>query len=253
MKQFFLLLLLLFSYTSQAQFTWSFEDRIFNAGDTVQARVWVSGFDSIGAFQYSLEYDSNNLMIRLDTPFTFTGLIPYTSEEFSHGLQAGLSPYFYYPKNQIKTVWADPDSFTYPNGHVYTIWFIARQSSTICESIKVLNGPFDMPIEAWHQNLITPVELIAECIPLRKPERVDFPIPSRENLEEIKIYPNPTSEFIYVDSTEPVEVTVFNQLGQLTFSNKVYSKDQPIFIEQGVNIVRIISKDKTILKQVYKF
>lgn len=242
---------LFFSFSVQAQFKWSFEDRDFNTGDTVQVRVWVSGFDSVGAFQYSLEYDSNNLKIRLDTPFTFTGLIPYGIGDFSHGLQAGLSPAFYYPKNQIKTMWADPFTFTYPNGHVYTIWFIARHSSTICESIKMLNGPLDMPIEAWHQNLIDPIEMLVGCIPARKPIRVEFP--SREVLEDIKIYPNPTSDFIYVDSTEPVEVTVLNQLGQLTFSNKVYSKDQPIFIEQGVNVIRIISNDKTVLKQVYKF
>lgn len=237
----------------QAQFKWSFEDREFNAGDTVQVRVWVSGFDSIGAFQYSLEYDSNNLTIRLDTPFTFTGLIPYDYGDFSHGLQSGLSPFFYYPKNQIKTVWADPYVFTYPNGHVYTIWFTARQSSTVCESIKMLNGPLDMHIEAWHQNLIDTVEMTASCIPTRKPKRVELPAPFENTELQFKVYPNPTSDFIYVDSTEPVEVTVFNQLGQLTFSNKIYSKDQSIFIEQGVNIIRIISKDKTILKQVYKF
>lgn len=249
MKQ-LILFFLLFSFTSQAQFTWSFEDRMFNAGDTVQARVWVSGFDSIGAFQYSLEYDSNNLMIRLDTPFTFTGLIPYTSEEFSHGLQAGLSPYFYYPKNQIKTVWADPDSFTYPNGHVYTIWFIARQSSTICESIKVLNGPFDMPIEAWHQELITPVEMEVGCIPARNPQWVG---PKQEEHEDVRIYPNPTSDFIYVDSTEPVKVVVINNVGEVIYSDIVYSADEPIYVEQGVNFVRIVTVDKTIIKQVFKF
>lgn len=244
---------MLFYFNCKAQFKWSFEDRDFLSGDTVQARVWVSGFDSVGAFQYSLSYDTNYLQIRLDTPFTFTGLIPYTADEFSHGLQSGLSPYFYYPKNHIKTVWADPYVHTYPNGHVYTIWFIARQSGTICESLKMLNGPLDMPVEAWHENLITPIEMIVGCIPARKPRRVVFP--SREDLpqEKIKVYPNPTSDFIYVDSTEPVGITVFNELGELTFSNKIYSKDQPIFIEQGINIVRIISKDKTILKQVYKF
>lgn len=250
MKQLFSFYLILFSLNSQAQLKWSFQDKEFNAGDIVPVKCWVSGFDSVGAFQYSLAYDTNYLTIRLDTPFTFTGLVPYTSDEFSHGLQSGIDTFFNYPKNHIKTAWADPYIHTYPNGHVYTIWFIAKDRGSVCESIHLLNGPFDMPIECWHENLIDPVEMEVGCIPARNPQWVG---PKQEKHEDVRIYPNPTSDFIYVDSTEPVKVVVINNVGEVIYSDIVYSADEPIYVEQGVNFVRIVTVDKTIIKQVFKF
>lgn len=235
------------TFNLNAQFRWSFQDKIFNSGDTVQAQCWVSGFDSVGAFQYSLSYDSNLLSIRLDTPFTFTGLVPYSSDEFSHGLQPGIDTFFNYPKNHIKTVWADPFVHTYPNGHVYTIWFTAKNKGTVCDAIRLLDGPNDMPIEAWHENLINPIEMQVGCIPARNPKWAG---PIKE--EEYRVYPNPSSDVVYVDSTEPVEVFVINSVGDVFYSGTVYSVDQPIPIDNGVNLIRIVTQDKTITRQVIK-
>lgn len=237
----------LLSLSVQAQFKWSFEDRDFNLGDTVPVRVYVSGFDSIGAFQYSFSYDTNALSIRLDTPFTFTGLIPWTSDEFAHGLQSGLSPFFYYPKNHIKTVWADPDTFSYPNGHAYTVWFTARKTGSVCESIQMLNGPLDMPVECWHQDLIHQVEMVVDCIETRKP-RVNLP----EQELDYRVYPNPSSDVVHVDSTEPVQVVVVNSVGEIIYSGTVYSSDQSIPLEQGINLVRVVTSNRTITRQVIK-
>jgi len=242
-----LLFFLLLTFNLQAQFKWSFADKTFSAGDTVQAQCWVSGFDSVGAFQYSLAYDTNYLAIRLDTPFTFTGLVPYTREDFSHGLQEGLSSLFYYPKNHIKTMWADPFVHTYSNGHVYTIWFIAKDRGTVCESIYLLDGPNDMDIEAWHENLIDPIEMQVGCIPARFPQWVG---PTQE--EEIRVYPNPSSDVIFVDSTEPVEVMVMNSVGEIIFHDRVYSADQSIPVHYGVNLIKIVTQDITITRQVIK-
>lgn len=241
-------LFLLFSYTTQAQFKWSFADKTFESGEIVPAQCWVSGFDSIGAFQYSIAYDSNLLSINLDTPFTFTGLVPYTSEEFSHGLQPGIDTFFNYPKNRIMTAWADPHVHTYPNGHVYTIWFTAKDRGTVCNAIYLLDGPNDMPIECWHENLTDPVEMQVGCIPARFPKWAG---PTQE--EEIRVYPNPSSDVIFVDSTEPVEVMVMNSVGEIIFHDRVYSADQSIPIHYGVNLVKIVTHEITITRQVIKF
>lgn len=247
MKQLILFCLTLLSLSVQAQFKWSFEDRNFVLGDTVPMRVYVSGFDSVGAFQYSFAYDTNNLSIRLDTPFTFTGLLSsYDASYFSHGLQPGCLS----AKNEIRTLWADPYIHSYPNGHVYTVWFIAKQAGTTCGSIEILDGP--MPIEAWNENLITPVEMIVGCISARRPKRVDHPIREREELS-VRVYPNPAADYIYVDSTEPAQVTVYNSLGELTFFNKIFSSTEPIFVEKGISVVKIVTKEKTILKQVFRY
>lgn len=236
-----LLFFLFISFNLNAQFKWSFEDKDFNIGDTVPVRVWVSGFDSIGAFQYSMSYDTNSMRIRQDSPFTFTGLVPYDASDFSHGLQPGCSS----AKNEIRTMWADPHTFTYPNGHVYTIWFIAKRTTTICESIQMLSGP--MPVECWDQELIKPVEMIVGCIPLRKPP-VNLPEPELD----YRVYPNPSSDVIFVDSTEPVEVVVINSVGEIIYSDTVYSSDQSIPLDNGVNLVRIVTGDRTITRQVIK-
>lgn len=58
-----LYIFLLLAGTTQAQFAWKFQDRLFEPGDALTADCRVSGFDSVGAFQFSLAYDSAALKV----------------------------------------------------------------------------------------------------------------------------------------------------------------------------------------------
>jgi len=203
--KYILFLFLFFTFTADAQFAWKFQDRLFEPGETVTADCWVSGFDSIGAFQFSLAYDSAALKIDLDTPFVFTGLIPWTAAEFSHGLQPGCAS----AANEIRLVWADPYTFTYANGKAFSIRFTAKTAGSVCKSIWMLNGP--MWPEAWDDNLLNAVPMTVGCIPLRRPTMKQR---EQETLA-FAAYPNPTAGLITVTLPTSGRITVFDALGRV--------------------------------------
>lgn len=57
MKQLLYIFLLLSSF-AQAQVTFYAYDQAFQTGDTVRAKVFVSGFNAITAFQWALMFDT---------------------------------------------------------------------------------------------------------------------------------------------------------------------------------------------------
>lgn len=233
---------LLIAGAAQAQFAWKFQDRLFDPGDTLTADAWVSGFDSVGAFQFSLAYDSAALAIDLDTPFTFTGLTPWTAAEFSHGLQPGCTS----ADNEIRLVWADPYTFTYPNGKVFSIRFVAKKAGNICKSIWMLNGPL-WP-EAWDDDLLYQVPMSVGCIPAR---RTGIRIKSREDeqtAQVITITPNPFTDSFTINTSGPLRVT--NIAGQVVlFGN--YQSGQPLgeSLSNGVYFGRVGNETFKIVKQ----
>lgn len=212
-----LIFFLLIAGATQAQFAWKFQDRLFEPGDTLTADAWVSGFDSIGAFQFSLAYDSAALAIDLDTPFTFTGLIPWTTAEFSHGLQPGCTS----ADNEIRLVWADPYTFTYPNGKVFSIRFVAKKAGSVCKSVWMLNGP--MWPEAWDYTLMYPVPMSVGCIPLRRPT---MPMKSREDehSEAITATPNPFTEYFTLNASGIL--TMYDLAGRMVYRGAYQAGEQ---------------------------
>lgn len=240
MKQ--ILYIFLFLATSApAQFAWRFQDRDFAAGDTVSADCWVSGFDNVGAFQFSLAYDTATLAIRMDTPFTFTGLIPWTTDEFSHGLQPGCAS----AANEIRLVWADPYVFTYPNGKVFSIWFKAKKAGSVCGSIWALAGPL-WP-EAWDGNLINPVEMSVGCTPIRrrKMQAVD------RQERAFSITPNPASGQVVVTLPAPGRVRIFDAAGRLESETDGAEGPNEITLTgaAGLKVVQYGDQTKKIMKQ----
>ena len=56
----------------------------------------------------------------------------------------------------------------------------------------------------------------------------------------ISIYPNPVSEMLYVDSSEPIKtIKIFNKIGQLVRSNSNYNKIDTENMQSGLYIVHV--------------
>jgi hypothetical protein len=56
----------------------------------------------------------------------------------------------------------------------------------------------------------------------------------------ISIYPNPVSEMLYVDSSEPIKtIKIFNKIGQLVRSNSNYNKIDTENMQRGLYIVHV--------------
>lgn len=73
--------------------------------------------------------------------------------------------------------------------------------------------------------------------------------PTVDAKQKIKLYPNPTSDYIKIGGINSASVTILNVSGQVVYSCKCYSEDKPINISQlnnGLYIVQI--KDGAIVK-----
>jgi len=147
MKQ--LLFFLLLSVTATAQsIDWDVEDVTFAAGDTVQARFQVYGFQDIGAIQFALKADTAKLQF---DGLSFTGALPgYSAECFSW---YGLPGYALTP-GEIRTVWSDPYGATVADGsEVFSVRFIAKSPGTLHENLWLWsNHPVLKPL-AYYSSL----------------------------------------------------------------------------------------------------
>ena len=69
--------------------------------------------------------------------------------------------------------------------------------------------------------------------------------------DEVKLYPNPTKDFIEIEGVEVTEVKVYNVIGQLikeTKDNVLDLSDQ----EAGTYIIKVITPSRIITKQIIK-
>ena len=218
MKQTLFIFCYLFSLTMNAQVNWYFPNQAFTAGDTVEARCHVAGFQNVGAFQYALLYDTAVLSIITAQPFTFTGNLPYDNGSFSHGLMPGLSPYTNLQANEIRTAWADPTVFNAPDSsHIYSIWFVAKQRGTLCQRLIPYYGL--MPWEIYNGPLTVELSQQVTCGALRR-----RPALQRDNgpALAVQVAPNPVREssLLWIDMADagPVQVSIFDAFGRPAFS-----------------------------------
>lgn len=254
------IILILLPLILQSQVNWIVPDRVLtNVGDTIQVPVRVQNFDII-AYQFALRYNLDKLdLVGISVPDP----TPIPMDNFDDEFFTDLTDTLFFPdcikgnfglctEGEIRTVWNDVYNHSVPdNTTIFTLHFEVKQEDTLSNLISlapdVLNN-----IAYWYTGLPFPLALSPRELNLYFTELPQQLSPVQEIDNPIRVYPNPTLDYIYVDSTEPVHVAVYNQLGQLTFSDKVYNMEQPIFIEQGTNVIKITSKDKTILKRVFK-
>ena len=78
------------------------------------------------------------------------------------------------------------------------------------------------------------------------------PITSVENLQEIvapKIYPNPSSGLIFIETFTPLNLEIYDLLGKLVFAS-VLNNSSNLILNNGVYIVKTNSKGKIFTQKV---
>jgi len=217
---------------------WTFENKSFNAGDTVEVKFRVTNFTDISGFQYTLKFDTAKMYLKPTNKVTFTGaLAGYTSSCFSFA-----GPGYALKAWEIRTLWLSVIGKTLPtNTHVYSLWFIAKKSGTVCNSLQL---HFAAPVwpNAWKSNLayVPLTVLCAEPSPL-KPTIIS----ERED-EPVSVYPNPFTDVI--NFSKPCDIQLFDISGRLILSaNAVETLN--VDLPTGVYFVRIQDKIYKLVKQ----
>jgi len=65
--------------------------------------------------------------------------------------------------------------------------------------------------------------------------------------EKVQVYPNPASGVLYIKNAEGSDISIFNSVGQLVLSTRLYSGNQVDIaaLDPGIYFLRV-SKDKEI-------
>lgn len=133
MKGIIFFLLLTFSASAQLlpDLHLDVQNKSFSAGDTVTADFYVTGFDSISAYQFAIQFDSLEIeFLDVATDSSALGLSP---DDF------GL---WTLNKARIPTVWSNPWSSTLPpNSYLFSIRFIAQVNGDLFGSLRLEPKP----------------------------------------------------------------------------------------------------------------
>ena len=74
-----------------------------------------------------------------------------------------------------------------------------------------------------------------------------------ESNEVLSIYPNPTSNLIYINSTQPIQyVEIYNSLGQLLSATYRMKKIDIKYLSSGLYLAKIKVNDNIITKKIIK-
>lgn len=280
MKNILLILLLPLGLSAQS-LNWKIENRFFNAGDTVPAKFFVNDFTGIGAYSFTFKADTSalkfhlidftaskqsdfnqldylpenadSLLGRTDrteldksavlSPIQITGVLPMGQGNFSWYGKPGyaLTP------GEMRTLWSNPQGKTIPNNsHVFTVWFIAKTSGSICSKFQLWpNHPVLKP-RAYKANPLTLIPITFGCLEISFKEQVEDRTQST-----VTMFPNPVTEYLTIQSIEPVRVEVFNLNGTLTFNSTVVGEFN-LDLEQGVNFVKITKGKESFVKKIIK-
>lgn len=229
-----IILLTLLTNLLYSQITFKYQNQPFNQGDTVLIPFTVEGFNNLGAYQFSL---------RLDTS-VFDFCIVNNSTVVYSGSLTGISSSWYgkpgysLKKGEFRTNWLNVYGKTLTNGtQVFSLRVKAKASSNICQGVQLWsNNPDCYPIA--YTKTFQVVSLGVQCISqFRKLEDRDL---------MVKVYPNPTSDLLKIESTEPLKVKVFNQVGSLIYEGEGTYLE--LELEQGLNLVLVNNKIYKVIK-----
>jgi len=217
---------------------WTFENKSFNAGDTVEVKFRVTNFTDIGAFQYTLKFDTSKLNLKPTNKVTFTGaLAGYGTNCFTFA-----GPGYALKAWEIRTAWLSTTGKTLSaNTHTHSLWFIAKKSGTVCNSLQL---HFAAPLwpNAWKSNLAY-VPLTVLCA---EPAPFKSKFTSEREETEFKIYPNPFVDVINV--SEPRFIKVIDLSGKLILSENV-EQNINIDVPKGIYFVLVDNKAYKLVKQ----
>lgn len=234
MRFLFLLFAFCLAFTAQAQVNWTFQNKAFNAGDTVEVKFYVSGFTNINAFQYTLKMDTSALRMRGTTnahKVSVTGAIStYGINCWSFPGPPSLNKAW-----EMRTVWAPAYAKTVaPGTHTHTLYFVAKKAGTVCASLW-LHNVAPLKCLAWNEQL----QQVPQTVTCVEPPPIQQQPLADRNADAAKLYPNPTSDVLFVEADGESTVEVFNTLGQCTHRQTGSGRIEIADLSPGMNWVRI--------------
>jgi len=245
MKKTLFLLLFLFPCLSPAQsLDWQIQDISFSTGDTVTADFSAYGFNQITAYQFAMLYD--------------TAALKFVGVTFPPGNPMGLSlsgfswhgkPGYNVKPRELRHLRSMTYGNTYADGtHGFSYVFMAKQSGTLSQKMTLAMCCLSPPLNpmSYRWPLTYQPLTVAYIAPAETTAAVS------ETLDgSVRIYPNPVTDYLNIESDKPVQVRIFNYSGQLThesefLTNAIYT------LNNGVNLVWVTDGKETFLKTVVK-
>lgn len=203
------------SFTAFAQSVdWTYQNQTFSAGDTVQVPFTVSGFSDIGAFQFTMKWDTATLALLAPAPFSVTGSLP--------GYGLGCFSWFGKPgynllPGEIRTLWTSATGKTLPAGtHVFSAWFIAKKAGSVCPALILWSKAPLWPL-AYKSNL-SYIPLSLTCTTPASQAQWEATIMDRAEwitdtvVSNMAIYPNPIIDSAHIEITSQEGPVLFNVL-----------------------------------------
>ena len=86
-------------------------------------------------------------------------------------------------------------------------------------------------------------------------DNVSFGYPLSINNElpkTFRIYPNPSFDYIFIETQDELEVTIFDLNGKKVFSNQIMNRLDISFLEKGIYIVMFDSGEKKLYQKILK-
>lgn len=244
MKHILLLLLLLPCLSPAQSLDWQVQDAEFSTGDTVTASFAAYGFNQITAYQFAMLYD--------------TGALAFVGVTFPPGNPMGLSlggfswhgkPGYNVKPGELRHLRSMPAGKTYADGtHGFNYVFTAKQNGTLSQEMTLatccLYPPMNPVSYRW---VLTPQPLTVAYIAPSETTATGAPTLQ----ERVRIYPNPTTEWLWIESPDPIEVKIFDFAGRLTHLDTVTASGFS-GLTKGVNLVWVTDGKETFLKTVIK-
>lgn len=240
-----ILLLLLFPVFLQSQsLDWQIEDQTLSQGQTVTATFVAFGYDSITAYQMAMNFD--------------TGALAFVGVTFPTGNPQGLSlgcfswpgkPGYNVKPGEIRHLRSMPYSKTFADGTPgFNYVFTAKQSGSLSQKLTLSTCCTYPPLSPYSYRwpVIEQPLTVAYVLPA---ETTATDAPTLE--ESVRIYPNPTNGWLWIESPSPVQVRIFDYSGRMTHQDTVTASGFSN-LTAGVNVVWVTDGNETFMRTIIK-
>ena len=232
-------------------------------GDSIFLSVWLQV-----PFSGKGDYTPSDIQIITSLEDRTVVAMMASSTLVDHGLVHDSPTNFYIPIPEMSHLTGIMCNQNYGTLTPITIYSIAEDGTDYFDIVPQHELPYDLPVKEYFRVDMylrlgskdqVPEDFIGVNIILESSAgQIIYSILFVSDLlnvtdisDEVKLYPNPTKDFIEIEGVEVTEVKVYNVIGQLikeTKDNVLDLSDQ----EAGTYIIKVITPSETITKQIIK-